>query len=46
MADTEVRAVLYRVDDALSLEGQRVTSTSLSILLPKMEDLKQMVLDN
>ncbi len=46
MAGSNVRAVLYRVDDALSLEGQRVTSTSLGINLPKVEDLKPMVLEN
>lgn len=46
MAGTSVRAVLYRVDDALSLEGQRVTSTSLGILLPRVEDLKPIVIEN
>lgn len=46
MAEKSVRAILYRVDDALSLEGQRITSTSLGIELPRVEDLKQLVLEN
>ncbi len=42
-----IRAYLYRVNDAETNEGQRITSTSKSITnLPKYEDLNSVVLDN
>ncbi len=42
-----IRAYLYRVNDAETNEGQRITSTSKSITnLPKYEDLKPVTLNN
>jgi len=43
MQGKSIRAELYRVDDALTNEGQRLTSTSLAIYdLPNLEDLPSM----
>lgn len=40
MIGTSIRARLYRVNDALTLEGERLTSTSLAVTnLPNYEDL-------
>jgi len=43
MMNKGIRARLYRVNDALTLEGQRLTSTSLTISnLPSIDDLPYM----
>ena len=35
LANTRVRAELYRVDDAKTLEGERITSDTLDITIPE-----------
>ncbi len=43
MVGTNVRARLYRVNDAVTLEGQRLTSTSLTVTdLPSYDNLPDM----
>lgn len=43
MVGTNIRARLYRVNDAIALEGQRLTSTSLTVTdLPSYENLADM----
>ena len=47
MAGQKIRAILYRVDDALSNDGERVTSTSLSTEnLPNLSDLGYIVIED
>ncbi len=47
MVGTSVRARLYRVNDAETNEGQRLTSTSLAITdLPSYENLKTMIIED
>lgn len=43
MVGTNIRAKLYRVNDAITLEGQRLTSTSLTVTnLPSYDNLPDM----